>query len=137
MIRGGRCECFLPLSSPEDSAADSSMWWRPERDRDPGPQVRAVARWGEDPEQRRVVRVPGGWVEEGSMVNFYQDRTPPMPWDRTGKCWANRPHAVVEVRADADGWRVLRPFTARHPALVEPRRPEPAVVACEARAVRS
>lgn len=68
------------------------------------------------------------------MVNFYQDRTPPMPWDRTGRCWANRPHVVVEVRADADGWRVTRPSVARHPALVEPRRPESAVVACEGRA---
>jgi hypothetical protein len=41
------------------------------------------------------------------MVDFYQDRTPPMSWAAVGHCWADVPHPVVAVRPDAvGGWQV-------------------------------
>jgi hypothetical protein len=71
---------------------------------------------GECPEARRAVRVEGGWAEEGSLVEFYADITPPMPWERTGVCWAGRSHPVVPVRRIATGawvadlcYRCMRP----------------------------
>ncbi|HEY0581205.1 MAG TPA: hypothetical protein VGE94_03425 [Chloroflexota bacterium] len=84
-------------------------WWRPDQDEDPGPRVRAVVRYGDQPRLRRVQRVDNnaGWSELGAMVNFYQDRTPPMSWAHVGHCWADTPHPVVAVRKDATGgWTV-------------------------------
>jgi len=98
------CRCGLPMQPP--GGVD---WWRPDLDEDPGPRVRAVVRYGDKPALRRVERVPGGagWAEHGAMVDFYQDRTPPMFWSRVGRCWADTPHPVVAVREDADGtWRI-------------------------------
>ncbi|WP_037065820.1 hypothetical protein [Pseudonocardia acaciae] len=79
-------------------------------DLDPGASVRAVVRYGEEPELRRAVRRPdgSGWSEHGAMVNFYHDITPPMSWTRVGTCWAETSHPVVAVREDADGSWVVQ-----------------------------
>jgi hypothetical protein len=88
-----KCECFLPTDPPEDG----SQWWQPELDMEPGLRVRAVVQVGEDPLVRRAVRLPdgSGWSEEGAMVNFYKEITPPMPWERVGQCWNGVSHPVV------------------------------------------
>lgn len=39
-----RFECLLPIDPP----ADGTEWWQPTLDDDPGPKVRAVARFGEE-----------------------------------------------------------------------------------------
>jgi hypothetical protein len=87
------CDCHLPTDPPL-----GVEWWRPDKDDDPGLCVKAVARAGEDPVLRRAVRRRdgSGWAEEGTMVNFYHDITPPMPWERTGMCWNDVPHPVVK-----------------------------------------
>lgn len=95
---GYDCRCFLPVDPP-----DGVKWWRPDLGDDPGPRVCMVARFQEDPNHRRAVRVEGGWAEEGPIVNFYQDRTPPMSWSRVGVCWDDTPHPVVEARQNPDG----------------------------------
>ena len=97
-----RCQCFLPTAPPT-----GAKWWQPSLDTDPGPPVRAVARHGEDPKLRRAVRVEGGWIEVGPLVDFYTDRTPPMSWSRVGMCWAEISHAVVEVRNVDGRWVVV------------------------------
>lgn len=88
-----KCVCFLPTEPPDDGAE----WWQPELDFDPGLRVKAVVQVGEDPRLRRAVRLVGGqgWTEEGAMVAFYQDRTPPIPWERVGTCWNGSFHPVV------------------------------------------
>lgn len=93
------CQCFLPTEP-----SGGVKWWQPNLDDDPGRHVRAVARCGEDPELRRAVRVEGGWVEEGPLVNFYAAITPPMPWRRVGMCWAERSHPVVAARLIDGKW---------------------------------
>lgn len=98
------CRCGLPTRPPV-----GLTWWRPDQDEDPGPRVRAVVRYGDQPQLRRVERIGGddGWAEHGAMVSFYQDRTPPMPWRDIGHCWAQNPHPVLAVRPDgAGGWKV-------------------------------
>lgn len=98
------CECGLSTEPPT-----GAKWWRPDVDLDPGPSVRAVVRYGEEPELRRAVRHQdgSGWAEHGAMVNFYQDITPPMSWARVGRCWAETPHPVVAVREERGGaWTV-------------------------------
>lgn len=87
-----KCECFLPLDPPA-----SGEWWEPTLDLDPGPNVRAVVRYGETPEMRHVVRSTdgSGWCERGALVNYYHDLTPLMPWTRVGMCWAEVSHPVV------------------------------------------
>jgi hypothetical protein len=84
------CRCYLPVKPPE-----GVDWWRPDLDDDPGPQVKSVARVGEDPLLCRAIRTGHGWIERGAKVDFYLDRTPPMPWSRTGICWAHTPHPVI------------------------------------------
>jgi len=86
------CRCHLSFQPPEDVES-----WRPERDADPGPTIRAVALVGQDPTLCRAVRVPIGWSERGDLVNFYLERTPPLPWWRVGECWAGEFHPVVSV----------------------------------------
>jgi hypothetical protein len=95
------CRCFLPTQPPPEGIE----WWRPDLDPDPGLSVHAVVRWGDQPELRRAVRLANGtgWEELGALVNFYRDRTPPMPWSRVGRCWDDTPHPVVAVRAQPDG----------------------------------
>jgi hypothetical protein len=98
------CQCGLSTEPPA-----GVEWWRPDLDSDPGPSVRAVVRYGEEPELRRAVRLSNGtgWAEHGAMVNFYQDITPPMHWARVGRCWADTPHPVVAVRQEPTGaWTV-------------------------------
>lgn len=87
-----RCECFLPLAPPA-----TGEWWQPSLDDEPGPRVRAVVRYRETPDLRRAVRLPdgAGWAEHGHLVNFYNEITPPMPWKRSGMCWAAVSHPVV------------------------------------------
>ncbi|MGH3586259.1 MAG: hypothetical protein ACRDQ0_08025 [Pseudonocardia sp.] len=87
-----RCDCFLPTDPPDDG----SEWWQPTLDDEPD-DVKAVARVGEDPTLRRAVRRAdgSGWSEEGALVNFYREITPPMPWNRVGWCWAEMSHPVV------------------------------------------
>ncbi|MBV9312156.1 MAG: hypothetical protein JO100_00145 [Pseudonocardia sp.] len=98
------CRCFLPTKPPA-----TGEWWRPDLDDDPGKHVQAVVRYGESPELRRAVRRSDdtGWDERGAMVEFV-DITPPMRWERIGRCWDNTPHPVVAVRQEADGtWSIL------------------------------
>lgn len=85
-------ECHLPVDAPP-----GVEWWRPDVDDDPGPLVRAVVQVGEDPLLRRAVRLEDtlGWIEEGAMVNFYKEITPPMPWEKVGECWHGVSHPVV------------------------------------------
>jgi hypothetical protein len=61
--------------------------------------VTVVARYGQDPELRRAVRVGSStyWTEAGYLVNYYSDRTPPIPWGDVGTCWAGVKHPVVPV----------------------------------------
>jgi hypothetical protein len=88
-----KCECFLPTDPPDDG----SEWWQPIVDDDPGPKVKAVVQVGEDPKYRCAVRRKdgSGWCEHGATVNYYHDITPPMPWARVGRCWADVSHPVV------------------------------------------
>ena len=97
------CRCGLPTQPPV-----GITWWRPDQDLDPGPRVRVVVRYGDEPDLRRLERVNnGGWSEHGAMVDFYQDRTPPMRWHEVGHCWADTPHPVVAVRPNGTGgWQV-------------------------------
>uniref|UniRef100_UPI003F491CFD hypothetical protein n=1 Tax=Pseudonocardia sp. CA-138482 TaxID=3240023 RepID=UPI003F491CFD len=98
------CECGLSLEPPP-----GVKWWRPDLDTDPGPQVNAVARYGELAGLRRAVRRDdgSGWSEYGAMVNYYQDITPPMPWEKVGTCYAEQRHPVVAVHRDpVEGWVV-------------------------------
>jgi hypothetical protein len=86
------CVCFLPLVPPA-----TGEWWQPIEDDEPDRKVRAVIRYGEDPSLRRAIRRSdgAGWAEHGHLVNYYHDLTPPMPWERTGMCWAEVSHPVV------------------------------------------
>lgn len=96
-----RCECFLDTEPPY-----GVKWWQPTLDDNPGPHVRAVVRIGEDPTLRRAVRLAdgSGWIEEGALVNFYKEITPPMPWSRVGTCWAEVSHPVTAVRCVDGEW---------------------------------
>ncbi len=85
-----RCRCGLPVKPP------SGPHWVPGRDVEPGPQVRAVALYGQDPGLIRRVRAPGGWHTEGAGA-AHPESTPPGPWQRTGQCWAQVAHTVVDV----------------------------------------
>jgi hypothetical protein len=85
----GKCKCFLVLHAP----ADVKMW-RPHRDDDPGPAVRVVVRYGDRPEYRRVVRVAGGWQEEGAPVRCGLPAV--IAWREVGNCWAGESHPMVE-----------------------------------------
>ena len=84
-----KCECFLFLRAPDDVKV-----WRPTRDGDPGPTVGVVVRYGDRPEYRRVVRVAGGWQEDGSSVRCGWPAV--IPWRDVGNCWAGKSHPVVE-----------------------------------------
>lgn len=96
-----KCDCHLPTDLPE-----GIDWWQPILDDEPGAHVKAVVRIGEDPDLRRAVRLENGsgWAEEGAMVNYYKEISPPMPWARVGTCWANSPHPVVAVRQIDGVW---------------------------------
>lgn len=96
-----KCDCHLPIDPPE-----GANWWQPILDDDPGPHVRAVVRIGGKPTLRRAVRLEdgSGWAEEGAMVDYYKEISPPMPWSRVGKCWANRSHPVVVARQIDGEW---------------------------------
>lgn len=87
-----RCRCQLSLEAPA-----AECWW-PRRDAEPGPNVRAVALYGQDPGFLRRVRVPGGWHTEGFGA-AYPERTPPVCWPDAGRCWAQVAHPVVDVTA--------------------------------------
>ena len=87
------CACGLPLEPPA-----GTKHWHPTRDIPPA-TVMTVARFGQDPELRRAIRVGGSvyWTEHGYMVNYYADRTPPIRWIEVGTCWAGTRHPVVAV----------------------------------------
>lgn len=87
-----RCACGALVEAP-----DGVKWWHPEREPDPGPQVVAVVRHGDPPEMCRWERIAGGWSQRGVLVDFYIDRTPPVSWEKVGRCWSGRYHAVVAV----------------------------------------
>jgi hypothetical protein len=70
--------------------------WQPISDPNPGPEVRVVARYGDDPRDLRAVRTRTGWVRCGTEVEASGD---PVPWKRVGRCSAGRSHWVVPVRA--------------------------------------
>ncbi len=89
------CRCQLPLDPPID------RHWLPWRDPEPNSPVRAVALYGQDPGLLRRVRVAGGWHTEG-VGAAYSECTPPGPWQRTGQCWAQVPHPVVDVTVFLD-----------------------------------
>jgi hypothetical protein len=85
------CRCGLALEPPADV-----KHWYPRREASPS-WVTVVVRYGEAPELRRAERVENGWTEHGPKVNFYSDRTPPMPWAEVGTCWVGTHHPVVDV----------------------------------------
>jgi hypothetical protein len=80
------CRCGLSLEPPADVEH-----WHPTREAAPR-CVAAVVRYGEAPELRRAERAKDGWTEHGAKVNFYLDRTPPMPWVEVGTCWVGVHH---------------------------------------------
>jgi len=86
------CRCGLPLQPPNGEC------WRPGLDAEPASGVLAVALYGEDPGFLRRERVPGGWHTEGAAA-AHPECTPPAPWQRTGICWAQVQHPVVDVTA--------------------------------------
>jgi hypothetical protein len=86
----GKCTCFLVLHVPPDVKV-----LRPTRAQDePGPEVRVLVRYGDRPAYRRVVRVAGGWQEEGASVRC--GRPAVIPWRDVGNCWAGKSHPMVE-----------------------------------------
>ena len=89
------CRCGLSLKPQL-----AGFWW-PRRDPEPGPEVRGVALFGQDPGFLRRVRVAGGWHTEGSGA-AHPGCTPPAPWQRTGQCWAQVAHPVVDVTVFLD-----------------------------------
>jgi hypothetical protein len=84
-----KCTCFLVLHVPTGVKA-----LRPTRDDDPGPAVRVLVRFGDRPEYRRVVRVAGGWQEDGASVRC--GRPAVIAWRDVGNCWAGKSHPMVE-----------------------------------------
>ena len=92
----GKCECFLVLYVPTGVRA----WW-PARDDEPGPAVGVVVRYGDRPEFRRVVRVAGGWQEDGASVRC--GRPAVIPWRDVGNCWAGKSHPVVVPGDESTG----------------------------------
>ncbi|MGI9002936.1 MAG: hypothetical protein ACR2GH_14960 [Pseudonocardia sp.] len=84
------CRCHRPLTAP-----DGQHWW-PHRDPEPGPEVRVVVLWGDEPAFLRSVRVDGGWHAHG-FATPRLDPTPPQPWTVTGRCWAGVHHPVVDA----------------------------------------
>ena len=87
---GELCRCHLPLEPP------GGIHWWPRRDAEPETGVRAVALYGQDPGFLRRERVAGGWHTEGAGA-AYPESTPPGPWARAGRCWAQVDHPVVDV----------------------------------------
>jgi hypothetical protein len=73
----------------------------PARDADPGPAVGSVVRVGDEPHLRRWERVgtTSTFKQLGSMVDFYQDITPPTPWSDLGRCFAGTEHPVIAIDA--------------------------------------
>jgi hypothetical protein len=71
----------------------------PAKDADPGPAVRLVVRVGDEPHLRRWERVgtTSTFKQVGSMVEFYQDITPPTAWSALGRCFAGTEHPVIAV----------------------------------------
>ena len=53
-----KCACGVPLVTP----SDGERWLLPTASFEPGYEVTAVVRCGEDPADRCAVRVPFGWV---------------------------------------------------------------------------
>ena len=88
-----RCTCGLTFDPPEDQ-----KWWQPTADWEPSAEVRTVVRYGEPPTYRRAVRVDGGWMERGVLVDG-TGRPGVIPWERVGHCWAGGTHPVVAVEA--------------------------------------
>jgi hypothetical protein len=93
----GWCRCGLPTDPPEEI-----VWWRADRDDEPGPPVCVVSCYGQDPQQRRAVRRrslrgDAGWSEYGALVTCDPVLTPPLGWDGVGRCWAGTYHPIVAV----------------------------------------
>lgn len=96
------CECFLEKDE-KPSGVEGVNWFQPTLGDEPDDRnIRAVCRFGEEPFERRAVRLPGGrgWEELGSTVNFYRDITPPLSWERVGRCWKEFPHPVLPCDPD-------------------------------------
>jgi hypothetical protein len=70
--------------------------WQPIAGPQPGPRVHIVARYGDDPRDRRAERTRAGWVRRGMKVERPGD---PIAWSRIGRCSAGRSHWVVPVPA--------------------------------------
>ena len=89
-----RCACNLPIDPPAHL-----RWWRPDLDREPDPPVCAAIRWGDDPRQRRAVRLGdgAGWAEYGDKALHPSEIAVPMNWSCIGLCQHNTPHPVVAV----------------------------------------
>jgi hypothetical protein len=84
------CPCGLPLDAPA-----SEPCWRPSTDRDPGPPIYFVARYGDDRAKCLFVRTAtgSGWVGIGSAAP--SSDTAPMPWEQVGVCSEGVSHPVV------------------------------------------
>ncbi len=84
------CRCHLPLDPPFD------RHWLPWRDPEPELAVLTVALYGHDPAFLRRVRVPGGWLSQGSGA-CHPGCIPPNQWQDIGWCWAGVQHPVVDA----------------------------------------
>lgn len=86
MTKPTRCRCHLELD-PKPST-DRRSWW-PDRHNEPGPDVKAVVRYGASPQLFRAIRGRDGWREQGELYA--------KPWSEVGLCWAGNCHLVVET----------------------------------------
>jgi hypothetical protein len=87
------------VRSVDRSAPRRRLVGQPAADEDPSWRVRAVVRYTEDPVLRRAVRVDGGWMERGALVDG-TGRPSAIPWERVGSCWADRSHPVVAIESN-------------------------------------
>ena len=90
------CPCYLPLNPPADEPV-----MIPSRDPEPGPEVKIVALWGQNPAVLRMERVATGWHTRGAAASHHEI-TPPEPWETVGFCYRGAEHPVVDV-TPADG----------------------------------
>lgn len=96
-----RCPCGQPITP----ARGEYLW--PHRDPDPR-TANVWVRPGDDLRDRRWMRLgeTATYLQCGSMVDFYTDRTPPTPWQLIGRCFLGRWHAVSPAVPGDDAWTV-------------------------------
>jgi hypothetical protein len=96
-VPGGRvvadkCRCGSLLGRPSSGLEG----WQPIAGPRPGSEVRVVARYGDNPRDRRAERTRSGWVARGASI---ERPGVPIGWSRIGRCPAGRSHWVVPIVA--------------------------------------